>query len=77
MPVRGVIFLRHAAKRRFETMARQLFIRFKALLMEPGALAYAGRHDSIETISDQSIEDLIVLRTSSHCSSLAVCCCGR
>jgi type I restriction enzyme R subunit len=31
-------------------MARQVFIRFKALLMEPSALAYAERHDNIETI---------------------------
>jgi len=38
------------AKRRFEIMARQVFIRFKALLMEPSALAYAGRHDNIEAI---------------------------
>lgn len=38
------------AKRRFEIMARQEFIRFKALLMEPSALAYAERHDNIETI---------------------------
>ncbi len=38
------------AKRRFEIMARQVFIRFKALLMEPSALAYTERHDNIETI---------------------------
>jgi type I restriction enzyme R subunit len=38
------------AKRRFELMARQAFIRFKALLMEPSAFAYAERHDNIETI---------------------------
>ena len=38
------------AKRRFEIIARQVFIRFKALLMEPGALAYAERHDNIEAI---------------------------
>ncbi len=38
------------AKRRFEIMARQVFIRFKALLMEPSALAYAERHDNIEAI---------------------------
>ena len=38
------------AKRRFEIMARQVFIRFKALLMEPSAFAYAERHDNIETI---------------------------
>jgi type I restriction enzyme R subunit len=38
------------AKRRFEIVARQVFIRFKALLMEPTAFAYAERHDNIEAI---------------------------
>jgi type I restriction enzyme R subunit len=38
------------AKRRFEIMARQVFIRFKALLMEPSAFPYIERHDNIETI---------------------------
>src|SRR5206468_2090399 len=37
-------------KRRFEIMARQVLIRFKTLLMEPSALAYAERHDNIEAI---------------------------
>ena len=37
-------------KRRFEIIARQVFLRFKALLMEPSALAYAERHDNIEAI---------------------------
>jgi len=31
-------------------LARQVFIRFKALIMEPAAFAYAVRHDNIETI---------------------------
>ena len=38
------------AKRRFGIMARQVFIRFKALLMEPSAFAYAERHDNIQAI---------------------------
>ena len=38
------------AKRRFETLARQVFTRFKALLMEPSAFAFAERHDNIEAI---------------------------
>jgi type I restriction enzyme, R subunit len=38
------------AKRRFEIMARQVFVRFKALLVEPSAWAYAERHDNIEAI---------------------------
>ena len=31
-------------------MARELFARFKALIMEPSAFAYAERHDNIEAI---------------------------
>jgi type I restriction enzyme, R subunit len=38
------------AKQRFEILARQVFSRFKALLMEPTAFAYAERHDNIEAI---------------------------
>ena len=38
------------SKRRFEIMARQVFIRFTTLLMEPSALSYAERHDNIEAI---------------------------
>ena len=38
------------AKRRFEIMARHVFARFKTLLMEPSAFAYAERHDNIEAI---------------------------
>lgn len=38
------------AKRRFEIMAREMFGRFKALVMEPSALAYAERHDNLEAI---------------------------
>lgn len=38
------------SKRRFEIMARQVFIRFKALLMEPSVFTYAERHDNIEAI---------------------------
>ena len=38
------------AKRRFEILARQVFVRFKALLTEPSVFAYAERHDNIEAI---------------------------
>jgi type I restriction enzyme R subunit len=38
------------AKRRFEILARQVFARFKGLLTEPSAVAFADRHDNIETI---------------------------
>lgn len=37
-------------KRRFEIMAREVFNRFKALLVEPSAWAFAERHDNIEAI---------------------------
>ena len=37
-------------RRRYEIIARQVFERFKALLMEPSALQYAERHDNIEAI---------------------------
>jgi type I restriction enzyme, R subunit len=37
-------------KRRYEIIARQVFTRFKALLMEPSAFTYAERHDNIEAI---------------------------
>lgn len=38
------------SKRRFEILCRQVFIRFKALLVEPSALVYAERHDNLEAI---------------------------
>ncbi|MCY3941819.1 MAG: type I restriction endonuclease subunit R [Gammaproteobacteria bacterium] len=38
------------AKRRFEILVRQVFVRFKALLMEPTAYEYAERHDNLEAI---------------------------
>jgi type I restriction enzyme R subunit len=44
------IYTSDETKRRYEIMARQVFVRFKALLMEPSALAYAERHDNIEAI---------------------------
>jgi type I restriction enzyme R subunit len=44
------VYTSDEAKRRFEILARQVFIRFKGLLMEPSALLYAERHDNIEAI---------------------------
>ena len=38
------------SKRRFEVLARQVFSRLKALLMEPSAFTHAERHDNIEAI---------------------------
>jgi type I restriction enzyme R subunit len=44
------LYVSDEVKRRFEILARQVFIRFKALLMEPGLYAFAERH----TISRRS-----------------------
>lgn len=44
------VYSSEEAKRRFEIMARQVFIRFKALIVEPSAWAFAERHDNIEAI---------------------------
>ncbi|MEI6206907.1 MAG: type I restriction enzyme endonuclease domain-containing protein [Desulfuromonadales bacterium] len=44
------VYTSDESKRRFEIMARQVFIRFKGLLMEPSALLFAERHDNIEAI---------------------------
>jgi type I restriction enzyme R subunit len=46
----NAVYTSDEAKRRFEIMARQVFVRFKALLMEPAAFTYAERHDNIEAI---------------------------
>lgn len=46
----NVIYTSDESKRRFEILARQVFVRFQALLMEPMALAYAERHDNIEAV---------------------------
>jgi type I restriction enzyme R subunit len=44
------VYTTDESKRRFEILARQVFIRFKALVMEPSAFPYAERHDNIEVI---------------------------
>jgi len=44
------VYTSDESKRRFEILARQVFIRFKALLMEPSVFTYAERHDNIEAI---------------------------
>jgi type I restriction enzyme R subunit len=44
------VYTSDETKRRFEILARQVFTRFKALLMEPAAVAYAERHDNIEAV---------------------------
>ncbi len=44
------VYASDEAKRRFEVLARQVFVRFKALLMEPSVFAYAERHDNVEAI---------------------------
>jgi type I restriction enzyme R subunit len=45
-----VVYTSDETKRRFEILARQVFLRFKALVMEPSIFAYAERHDNIEAI---------------------------
>ena len=44
------VYTSDEVKQRFEVLARQVFTRFKALLMEPSAFSYAERHDNIEAI---------------------------
>ena len=44
------VYTSDEAKRRFEVLARQVFIRFKSLFTEPSSYAYAERHDNIEAI---------------------------
>jgi type I restriction enzyme R subunit len=44
------VYTSDETKQRFEIMARQVFIRFKGLLMEPSARLCAERHDNIEAI---------------------------
>jgi type I restriction enzyme R subunit len=44
------VYTSDESKRRFEILARQVFIRFKALIMEPSVFTYAERHDNIEAI---------------------------
>ena len=44
------VYASDESKRRFEILARQVFMRFKALIMEPSAFPYAERHDNIEAI---------------------------
>jgi type I restriction enzyme R subunit len=45
-----VLYTSDEAKRRYEIIVRQVFTRFKALLMEPSAFNYAERHDNLEAI---------------------------
>jgi len=44
------VYTSDEAKRRYEILARVVFGRFKALLVEPSALVYAERHDNLEAI---------------------------
>ena len=44
------VYTSDEAKRRFEVLARQVFVRFMALLTEPSSFAYDERHDNIEAI---------------------------
>ena len=44
------VYTSDETKRRYEILSRVVFSRFKALLVEPSALAFAERHDNIEAI---------------------------
>lgn len=44
------------SKRRYEIIARQVFMRFKALLMEPSVFEYAERRDNVEAIYEKMQE---------------------
>ena len=44
------VYTSDESKRRFEILARQVFVRSKALLMEPMVSTYAERHDNIEVV---------------------------
>jgi Domain of unknown function (DUF3387) len=46
----NAVYTTDEAKRRFEILARLVFARFKAMLMEPAAFTYAERHDNIEAV---------------------------
>ncbi|GAB6190699.1 type I restriction endonuclease subunit R [Desulfocastanea catecholica] len=66
-----VVYTSDETKRRFEILARQVFIRFKGLLMEPSALLYAERHDNIEAIYKKLTErrdtaDVTILLKALH-----------
>jgi type I restriction enzyme R subunit len=50
------VYTSDETKRRYEILARQVFIRFKALLMEPTAFTFAERHDNIEAVSKKLME---------------------
>jgi type I restriction enzyme R subunit len=46
----NAVYTDDESKRRYEILARVVFARFKALLVEPSALTFAERHDNIEAI---------------------------
>lgn len=50
------VYTNDESKRRYEILARVVFSRFKALLVEPSALIYAERHDNLEAIYKQLSE---------------------
>ena len=46
----NAVYTSDESKRRYEILSRVVFSRFKALLVEPSASAYAERHDHLEAI---------------------------
>ncbi|OPF64411.1 type I restriction endonuclease subunit R [Hydrogenophaga sp. H7] len=51
------VYTSDEAKRRFEILARQVFVRFRSLVTEPTAFQYAVRHDNIEAIYKKLTEN--------------------
>jgi type I restriction enzyme R subunit len=67
----NAVYTTDTAKRRFEILARQVFIRFRALVTEPTVYAYAESHDNIEAIYKKLTErrdtaDVTVLLKELH-----------
>jgi len=46
----NAVYTNRETKQRFEIMTRQVFIRFKALIMEEAIFTFAERHDNLEAI---------------------------
>ncbi len=50
------VYTTDESKRRYEILARIVFSRFKALITEPAAVAYAEGHDNLEAIYKKLVE---------------------
>jgi len=69
--VTNAVYTSDAAQQRFEILARLVFARVKALLMEPTAFMYAERHENIEALDKKlqarrDTSDVTELRQALH-----------